>query len=202
MPDLKSVTELLHQLKSGDRSGVQELWERYFHRLVGLARKKLQNHPKTVADEEDIALSAFKSFCLRAEEGKFPKLDDREDLWRILTMLTSRKASGQIKYDGQEKRDWHKEQHDEERDTADNSEEGLLIQVISKEPDPAFVSEMMDQCNWLLKELKDEQLKKIALWKLEGRTNEEIASEMGCSPATIERRLHMIRCCWGEVGSK
>jgi hypothetical protein len=62
-----SVTQWLGQLQAGDPAAVQPLWERYFQRLVGLARLKLRGAPRRAADEEDVALSAFDSFCRNAE---------------------------------------------------------------------------------------------------------------------------------------
>jgi DNA-directed RNA polymerase specialized sigma24 family protein len=52
-----SVTQWLDRLKAGDPDAAQKLWERYFGRLVGLARKKLRAVPRRAADEEDVALS-------------------------------------------------------------------------------------------------------------------------------------------------
>ncbi|MBI1915085.1 MAG: hypothetical protein HYS12_10160 [Planctomycetes bacterium] len=80
MSSAGDVTRWLQQLKAGDHDAVQPLWERYFRRLVGLARDRLRKLPRRTADEEDVALSAFDSFCRRAEEGRFPRLDDRDGL--------------------------------------------------------------------------------------------------------------------------
>ena len=63
--DQGSVTRWLGPLKAGDPAAVQQLWEHYFHQLVDLARAKLQNAPRRIADEEDIALSAFNSFAAK-----------------------------------------------------------------------------------------------------------------------------------------
>src|SRR5260370_6120356 len=81
-----SVTRWIGDLKSGGESAAQQLWERYFERLVRLARKKLQKarRPRAVEDEEDAALSAFDSFCRGVDRGRFPRLADRDDLWRLL----------------------------------------------------------------------------------------------------------------------
>ena len=87
-----SITRLVNQFQVGDRVVAQQLWERYFHRLVGLARQKLGGLPPGAADEEDVALSAFASFCRAAEQGRFPRLNDRDDLWQVLVMVTTRKA--------------------------------------------------------------------------------------------------------------
>src|SRR6266545_4470417 len=90
-PD-ESVTHWLNLLQGGDPRAAQQLWERYFHRLVGLARAKLQGHPRRAADEEDVALSVFRCLCEGASRGRFPELEDRDDLWRLLVTLTERKA--------------------------------------------------------------------------------------------------------------
>src|SRR5215510_15571495 len=92
MPDQPSVSHWIQQLKGGNEAAVQRLWERYFARLVELARQRLRGAPRRAADEEDVALSAFDSFCRRAEQGRFPRLGDREDLWRLLVLIAERKA--------------------------------------------------------------------------------------------------------------
>src|SRR5262249_9043907 len=99
-----SVTRWLQRLRAGDSTAVQQLWERYFPRLVGLARKKLQDGPRRLADEEDVALSAFHSFCRNAEQGRFPQLLDRDGLWRLLVVLTARKAAHLLRDEGRQKR--------------------------------------------------------------------------------------------------
>ncbi len=90
-----SVTRWLALLRAGDPAGMQPLWERYFRRLVGLARARLRGSPCRVADEEDVALSAFDSFCRHAEAGRFAGLLDRDGLWRLLVVLTARKEEYQ-----------------------------------------------------------------------------------------------------------
>src|ERR1700676_382215 len=99
-----SVTHWVGQLKAGERDAAQQLWEAYFRRLVGLARKKLQGAKVRTADEEDVALSAFDSFCRGAEHGRFPQLGDRNDLWRLLVVITGRKAIDLIQKEGRQKR--------------------------------------------------------------------------------------------------
>ncbi len=42
MPDAGSVSQWLLGLKGGDSVAAQKLWERYYHRLVSLARAKLR----------------------------------------------------------------------------------------------------------------------------------------------------------------
>src|SRR5262245_43166917 len=99
-----SVTHWLGQLQAGDPAAAQPLWQRYFRRLVGLARQRLRHAPRRAADEEDVALSAFDSFCRGAEQGKFPRLHDRDNLWRLLVALTARKAVDLIRHEDRQKR--------------------------------------------------------------------------------------------------
>src|ERR1043165_6145431 len=88
----ESVTHWLGQLKAGDWGAAEPLWQRYFPKLVALARARLAGLPRRAADEEDVALSAFDSFCRDAAAGRLPRLDDRDDLWRVLLFITGQKA--------------------------------------------------------------------------------------------------------------
>jgi hypothetical protein len=92
VPSEGCVTRWVRELQAGDRDAAQKLWEGYFHRLVGLARTKLRGQACRAADEEDVALSAFDSFCRGAARGQFPRLDDSKNLWRLLVTLTERKV--------------------------------------------------------------------------------------------------------------
>src|SRR5690349_9477098 len=100
MPSDGSITRCIRLIKDGDRAAAQPLWDAYFFRLVGLARARLRNTPRRAADEEDVALSAFDSFCRRAEAGQFPRLHDRDDLWQLLFVLTVRKAVDLARHEG------------------------------------------------------------------------------------------------------
>jgi hypothetical protein len=132
-----SVTGWIGQLKVGDAAAAQQLWERYFRRLVGLARKKLLGTRRQAADEEDVALSAFDSFCRGAGKGRFPQLTDRDDLWRLLVALTARKA-------WHLRRDQSRQKHARVilwADTLSASlEECALEQIVGQEPSPEFAA--------------------------------------------------------------
>src|SRR5437762_8984507 len=99
-----SVTGCIRQLQLGAQPPLQQLWENYFRRLVGLARQRLRGAARQAADEEDVALSAFDSFCRGVEGGRFPRLGDRHDLWRVLVVLTVRKAANLARHEGAGKR--------------------------------------------------------------------------------------------------
>src|SRR5262249_12191797 len=92
MSEEGSISRCIEALKRGDRDAAELLWGRYFHRLVGLARARLRAADRRAADEEDVALDAFHNVYRRAEAGHFLGLDDRDDLWRLLVVVTVRKA--------------------------------------------------------------------------------------------------------------
>src|SRR5262249_31344966 len=87
-----SITQCIDKLRAGDQAAAHLIWERYFRRLVGLAAAKLRITSRRGADEEDVVQSALKSFFLGVGRGKFPKLTDRNNLWALLIVITTRKA--------------------------------------------------------------------------------------------------------------
>ena len=181
MPSAGSVTHWLGLLKAGDHAAAQPLWERYFQHLVTLARARLWGASKRMADEEDVALSAFDSFCRGAAEGRFPQLLDRNDLCQLLVLITARKAIHLLQHERRQKRGGGKVQGETELAGAD--EEPLLAQVIGQEPTPEFAAQVTEECRRLLDQLGEGELRSIALWKMEGYTSEEIAARLGCVPA-------------------
>jgi DNA-directed RNA polymerase specialized sigma24 family protein len=196
MSSTGSVTHWIHQLQAGDQAAVQNLWEGYFRRLVGLARKKLQGVPRRAADEEDVALSAFQSFCLHAEEGQFPRLLDRHDLWQLLMVITSRKAVDLIQHERRQKRGGGKVQLASALPCGDSKEGAAFANLIGREPDPEFAAQVAEEWQRLLDRLGDTDLRRVAVAKMEGHTNDEIAGQIGRSKATVERKLMLIRSIW------
>lgn len=189
-----SVTTWIHALSGGNNDVAQNLWERYFQRMVELARNKLRAGTSRAADEEDVALSAFHSFCQAATERRFPRLANRDDLWQVLVVLTARKALDQRKYDSRKKRS----------DTSTRPlDDAALDSIIGTDPDPAFAAMVADEFRALLDRLADAELKQIAIRKLEGFGNEEIAAHLNCTVRTVGRRLALIRDLWeGTPGSE
>lgn len=197
LPD-GSVTIWLDQLKAGDPAAAKPLWDGYFGRLVSLARGRLRTISRAASDEEDVALSAFDSFCRGAAEGRFPRLDDRDDLWQVLFMITDRKAKGHIRDETRQKRDTRRAVHGSAIGGATDSAPDVLAGKASPEPSPEFVAEVSEECARLLDVLGEGRLREIAIWKMEGFTNEEIAGKIGKSLPTVERKLAAIRALWNR----
>src|SRR5262249_40412118 len=150
MSSTDPVTLWISQLKEGRRAAVGLLLRRYFGRLVQLARARLQALPGLAAAGEGVALSAFKSLCLGAERGRFPQLDDRDDLWRLLALLTVRKAI-----------DLQRRQR--ARGEADEMD---VEQLLSREPPPELAAELTEEYRRLLDRLGGPQLQAGASWEV------------------------------------
>ncbi len=205
-----SITHWLGDLRGGDLAAAQPLWERYFSKLVVLARARLQRqrHPRAEADEEDAALSAFNSFCVGVAEGKFPQLADREDLWRILMTITVRKAYAQVQRQKRLKRGGGQVVEEAVLRGArgsspfDPSSAPGLEMIAGNDPTPEFAAMIAEEYQRLLDALEDNDLRQVAICRMEGYTCDEIAAKLGCARRTVARRLDLIRKTWlahGEV---
>jgi DNA-directed RNA polymerase specialized sigma24 family protein len=195
-----SVARWLHALQGGDPAAAQDLWQHYFERLVRLARRKLRDAPRRAADEEDVALSAFDSFCRGAAQGRFPRLADRDDLWRLLVVIAARKALDQAARERRQKRGGGAVRGESALSGPPNSPgaEAGLDQIVGPSPTPEFAAQVAEEYQHLLDRLGDDGLREIAVAKMEGYTHEEIAARLGCAVVTVGRRLDIIRKLWQE----
>jgi RNA polymerase sigma factor (sigma-70 family) len=194
-----SVTRWVKALKGGDAAAAQALWERYYRRLVALARQRLRSGHRREADEEDVVQNAFHSFFRGVARGRFPQLQDRDNLWRLLVVITARKALDQLAHE-RSKRQGGGTVPGESRIFPGVAErdEAAIEQVVGTEPTPEFAAQVAEEYQRLLDRLGDESLRRVAVWKMEGLTNDEVAERLGCSRRTVARKLETIRVIWSE----
>jgi DNA-directed RNA polymerase specialized sigma24 family protein len=186
-----SVSGWIERLKTGDGDAPEYLWRTYFNRLVRLAKRYLDGGNRAFQDEEDVALSAFASFCRRAGDDGFVALNDRDDLWHLLALITRRKVSDLHAYHGRLKRAGQNQSL-----PADNSEAELTPVCPLLPPDQAV--EMAEEVERLLTLLGTDELRQLALWKMQGCSNAEIAALRGCAERTVERKVWIIKQLWGS----
>jgi DNA-directed RNA polymerase specialized sigma24 family protein len=184
-----SVTRFFGRLRAGDPAAAAALWERFFPRLVALARKTLAGRPQRVADADDAAQSAFASFCLRVRAGEF-EVRDRGDLWNLLGVITANKARTQARREAAEKRGGGRVVG-----------EGALVgpggsPLPLDEAGADLPAADFDlQCEDLLNRLEPE-LREFAVLRLLGYRNAEIARMHDCTERKVERKLNLIRLRW------
>jgi RNA polymerase sigma factor (sigma-70 family) len=179
----QSITHLIRAVQDDRTSAVGPLLAVYFDRLVQLARQRLQNLPGMASYDEDVALRSFHSVCQRVRDPSRPlNLAGRDDLWRLLATRTISRAIDLVR-----------------RHRPGEVPSGLDAErLLAREPTPEEAAAMADECRHLLDRLGEPQLQQIALWKVEGYTNEEIADRLNCVVRTVERKVSRIRLLWKD----
>jgi RNA polymerase sigma factor (sigma-70 family) len=199
MPADDNITGWIVRLKEGDPRAAQVLWEAYFRRIVALARQLLGLSNRRVEDEEDVAICVFNSVYQRAAAGRFPQLNDRHDFWRLLVTISERKASSQRRFHRRQKRGGGQVRGESAFLGSGESYEKLgIANVAAPDPTPELVAAVAETCRDLLSELPNDTLRGVALRKMEGFTNDEIAQQLGCKTRTVERKLRLIREHWSR----
>jgi RNA polymerase sigma factor (sigma-70 family) len=188
-PDCHSVTRWIERLKQNDPEAFPALWERFFARMLAVARQRLGNAPRRIADEEDVVVAAFERFHHGVRHGRFPRLNDRNDLWAILFTIITRQAARQLQEQGRVKRGQGQVRGDSALQAAALPDDA---------PTPAEALLLQETLTDLLDSLGDHSLRQIALARMEGYSNAEIARQIGRSEVTVERRLRLIRELWQQ----
>ena len=194
-----SVTRWIEQLKQDDRGAAEEVWRRYFQRLLPIARAKLKAMPHRTIDEEDILVSVFDRFFEAAKDARFSRLHDRDDLWQILLMLTERKVADQYRKTLAQKRGGGNIVPESALPQMDFAQ---LRELADQEPGPEFVTAFNENLARAITRLTDEKIREVALMRLDGHTNREIADRLDISLSSVERKLRVIREVWeAEFGA-
>lgn len=188
-----SAVQWVGEWSAGRQSAAGRLWERFQPRLAALARRCLGSRAGTWVDEDDLVSQAWGSFFRRARDGDFRELLDANELWRLLAAIVTRKAMDHQRSMGRTKR---------LPDVA--GDPGEFRKVTGAGPfarsswSPEFRAVRADLLRHLFERLADDELRQIALLKLHGHVNREIARIIGRSEPTVERRLRLIRLVWAQ----
>lgn len=194
-----SVTQWIAGLKAGDADAVRRLWERYAARLVQLAEQRLGPAPRRVSDEEDLALSVFRSLCHGAAAGRFAELSSRDKLWWLLLAITRQKAVSRIRSETAQMRGRGQVVGETElRNPSNGRSDFQLDELVGTEPTPDFLAMLHEEQERLLGLLRNAQLREIATRRIEGYTVSEIADRLGIAVRSVERKLNLIRSQWAK----
>lgn len=191
----RSITRLIHLLKANDSQAAAEIWQRFFQRLLPLARARLRGVSDRLVDEEDLLVSVFDRFYRAVQEERFSRVRDRDDLWQILLLLTEHRAA-----------DYHRKSRSAKRgggrlgSLAPSSVEGEDVEQLADDlPTPEYAAAFNESLASALEKLTDDRQREIALLRLEGYENLEIANQLRISLSSVERKLRLIRECWSSV---
>ena len=187
-----SITQWLQRLHSGEADAAKEIWNRYYPRVVRLAALQLIKSDDRSIDEEDVAQSTFRTVYLAVMNGKYPDIEDRRDLWRLLLVSTLNRV-----------RRHHRDSHTLKRSvnelvTQDQSRRRLIMEISG----PEAQAEMADLIETLFRRLDQEdptgELRQIALLKLEEHSASAIARRLKRRKNHVLQRIRLIRILWEE----
>lgn len=162
-------------------------------------RSRIPASIRTAYDHDDVTVSAFHSLFLGLRKRQY-QLQDRTDFWRMLLTIAERKITKRVRYESREKRDVRRAIQNSVFVQMPSKQPGAarsdVESLVGREPTPEFAAEVAETCDVLLASLPDDESRQIALLKLENYTAEEIASRLGCTRRTVQRRLLVIRRTW------
>ena len=198
----ESVTRWFRQLEAGDHDAAHLLWQRYYRELVELARARLGQTPRRIADEEDIALSVLHSLCEGAAKGQFAAVVNRRELWQLLATITVRKVINQQRLLKKQKRGGGRVRGDSVLKASDGDGWGAgFDEILGDAATPEVLAIAVEEYQRLMRVLDDDRLRTVAQRKLEGHRNEDIADALGLACRSVERKLQRIRQVWeAELG--
>jgi DNA-directed RNA polymerase specialized sigma24 family protein len=195
----QEFADLLDSVRDGDDQAIATLWDDYYQQLVRIAAKRLPTNLRRTGDEEDIALSAFNSFIAGIRQDNFPDLSGRDNLWGLLITLTGRKVHAHLRHQTRQKRGGGTVRGESVfLDHAGDLKAGGIGGVTGGGQPADIHAELAEACDQLLSQLDDEQLKQIAVMRMDGYLVDEIAERLELSKRAVERRLQLIRRTWTE----
>ncbi len=171
----------LGQLAAGKPAAVEEFWQRYGESLQRVAERQIATWLRRRVDPEDVVQSACRTFFRRAGEGSF-SFESKDDLWKLLLTITLNKVRMQARFHTRNRRSISKERSLPEEASLQPAEWDHAIESI----------ELKDMLDTAFQNYDDEKRKVLDMW-LEGRTQIEIATAIGCSERTVRRMQDRIR---------
>jgi RNA polymerase sigma-70 factor (ECF subfamily) len=185
-----SFAEFLARLKTGDDAAARELFERFTHQLIGLARGRLHDGLRHKVDPEDVVQSAYKSFFLRYGAGKLEAVN-WDSLWGLLTLITVRKCAERASYHRAECRDAAREVSAPAQ-ARGREEEASWLEPFGREPTPLEAAVLGETVDQLLLGM-DEDDRPVVELSLQGYTTREISERLGRAERTVRLLREWVR---------
>ena len=188
---LGSVSLLFQSLQKGDSKSATEIFARYFPRLLKLAQRVLVARSLPV-EAEDTIQDTFLQFFNSVQLGSYDQSLRRDDLWRILSVITVQKARKQLGREATAKRGGGRVKPESQIVSSDSGAFRLDSQLgsLSTAEYDLIVTEMLEQLG--------DELREVAILRLAGYTNSEIKVLLDSSLRSIERRVQIVRATWKE----
>ncbi|MEQ1830633.1 MAG: ECF-type sigma factor [Pirellula sp.] len=188
---LGSITLYFRSLQKGDSQSATAIFVRYFPRLLNLAQRVLIARSLPV-EAEDAVQDAFLQFFNSVQLGSYDQPLRRDDLWRILSMITIQKARKQLVRETTAKRGGGRVKLESQIGSSGSGAFRLDSQLgsLSTAEWDVIVAEMFEKLG--------DELREVAILRLAGYSNPEIKVLLNSSLRSIERRVQIVRATWKE----
>lgn len=195
----QSISHWLCTLQGGQLEAAEQLWRRYAERVAAVARRQLSNASLTSADEDDVTQSVFRNICRGAAAGRFANVRNRDELWWLLLKITKEKAIDYVRREHAQKRGGGRVRLETDLGAhrVDFPAFGL-DDLLADDPTPEYMLLLQEEASRLLQVLRDDRLRQIALWRIEGLTLAEIADQLAITVRSVDRKIRLIRRRWAE----
>ena len=191
-----SITNAITALGNYDPQAAQLIWDRFFQRLCAYAETLVYKRHRRLLTSDEIAASAFMALVEGVREKRFEKVRNRDELWQMLSLIAARKAINFQKQLDRAKRGNGQVKGDSAFGTM-----GIngVVDFIQRDLAPETGAQIQELSQQFLQRLPNDELRNVALWRMAGYSNAEIAEKAGCVVRTIERKLNLIRKIWTEL---
>jgi RNA polymerase sigma-70 factor (ECF subfamily) len=179
--------ELMERLRGGDQAAAAEIFRRFAHRLIALARGHLDDKIRSKLDPEDVVQSVFRSFFIRFAADRF-ELENWDGLWALLTCVTLRKCGFQVRHYHADCRDAWREAAPE----ADREGPGTCWEAIAREPTPFEAAVLVETVQHTFQGLSERDRVIVEL-ALTGHSRAEIGSQARTADRTVYRVLERVK---------
>jgi DNA-directed RNA polymerase specialized sigma24 family protein len=172
------------------------IWDHFFRRLCAFAETKIYKRHRRLISADEIASNAFLALVDGIREKRFEKVRNRDELWKMLTLIAARKAVNLRK-----RHDRAKRGNGQIKGGSVFGAAGInsVADFLQRDLAPDVGAQILDLSQQLLKRLPTDELRNVALWRMAGYSNVEIAEKLGCVERTVERKLNLIRAVWGKL---
>ena len=182
-----SFADLMTNLRAGNEDAAAQVFKQFAHRLIGLARSRIDRAFRPKMDADDVVQSVFRSFFVRQLKGEF-QLEDWDSLWSLLTVLTLRKCGHRIEYFRAARRDLRREISHQPL----SEDETCSWEAIARQPTPSEAAVLHETVEQMLRGL-DKHNRRIVELCLQGFNAGDVSIQVGCSERTVKRLLARIK---------
>lgn len=199
MNEITDFDAWMSAVRRGDSVSTTQLWEAYFERISRAVSGRLTTQGRRFEDQEDVAVSALRTFIRRASLGNFTELDDADQLWKLLLTISIRKANDYRKRSMAQRRGGQNLILGQDSAT-DSGAPAAIDRAAGRNYDaPDADIRATEFFDVVMKQMPDDSTRDVVLLHLQGADTETIAEMQKCSERTVQRRMKVAVELWTRI---